>query len=245
MGTTQASPNREDNGSQGYRTFAEIQRHQRIYFLGGKDTSKIQFSFKIPIKENSGHYFGYSQKMIWALFSESSSPVRDVNFNPEYFYRQRLKNKYVHNIDYGIEHLSNGGKGLESRSWNTVFMSVPAMYEFEGQGKLYLTVKPFYIFDEEPENRDVQDYTGWYQVELCARDFLQHVLEYDELYVTARPGGQWGGEFTKGSFEVGMRFKVFSGNTAPHAFIQYFSGYGESQLRYAQRTHALRIGISI
>ena len=42
-----------------------------------------------------------------------------------------------------------------------------------------------------------------------------------------------------------MRFKVFGGDNPLHGSLQYFTGYGESQLTYIQRSHALRIGVSI
>lgn len=240
-----AGPDRVGGEADDQRTFVEIERHKRSYFISGEPNTKAQFSIKLPVKQGSGHYLGYSQKLIWELFTESSSPVPDVNFNPEYFYRLTRKDAGIwRGADLGIEHQSNGGEDLKSRSWNSIYVYLPFKLAL-GDGNIFFSVKTFSIFGKDEKNKDVRDYTGWYEFELATRDFFRNILSYDELYVAVRPGGREGGRFTMGNLEVGMRFKVFSGKSAPHAFLQYFTGYGESQLTYKQKTHALRIGLSL
>jgi len=240
-----AGPDRVGYEKDDQRTFVEIERHKRSYFISGEPNTKAQLSIKIPVKQGSGHYLGYSQRLIWELFTESSSPVTDVNFNPEYFYRiTRTDNGIWRGIDFGAEHLSNGGEEPKSRSWNSVYAYLPFELQL-GEGNVYLSVKTFALFAMDEENKDARDYLGWYEFEFATRDFFRNILSYDELYVAVRPGGREGGRFTHGSLEVGARFKVFRGKTAPHAFLQYFTGHGESQLTYKQKTHALRIGLSL
>lgn len=240
-----AGPDRVGYEANDQRTFVEIERHKRNYFISGEPNTKAQFSIKLPVKQGSGHYLGYSQRLIWELFTESSSPVVDVNFNPEYFYRiTRDDNGIWRGIDLGAEHQSNGGDDPKSRSWNTVYAYLPFELEL-GEGNIFFSLKTFALFGTDEENKDVRNYVGWYEFEFATRDFFRNIMSYDELYVAVRPGGKEGGRFTQGSLEVGARFKVFSGKTAPHAFIQYFTGYGESQLTYNQKTHALRIGLSL
>lgn len=240
-----AGPDRVGHEADDQRTFVEIERHKRNYFISGEPNTKAQFSIKLPVKQGSGHYLGYSQRLIWELFTESSSPVTDVNFNPEYFYRITSGGNGIwRGVDIGAEHQSNGGEDEKSRSWNTVYAYLPFKLDL-GEGSLFLSVKTFSLFGPDKENSDARDYIGWYELELATRDFLRNILTYDELYVAVRPGGEEGGRFTKGNLEVGMRFKAFSGMSAPHAFLQYFTGYGESQLTYKEKTHALRIGLSL
>ncbi len=240
-----AGPDRVGHEVDDQRTFVEIERHKRNYFISGEPNTKAQFSIKLPVKQGSGHYLGYSQRLIWELFTESSSPVTDVNFNPEYFYRITSEGSGIwRGVDIGAEHQSNGGEDLKSRSWNTVYAYLPFKLAL-GDGNIFLSVKAFSLFGTDKENKDARDYTGWYEFELATRDFFRNILSYDEMYVAVRPGGREGGRFTMGNLEVGMRFKVFSGKSAPHAFLQYFTGYGESQLTYKEKTHALRIGLSL
>lgn len=63
-----------------------IYHDKPMYFLIGKQESKIQFSFKIKIVANAKLYVSYNQKVIWLLFNKSS-PFKDVNYNPAVYYR--------------------------------------------------------------------------------------------------------------------------------------------------------------
>lgn len=222
----------------------EMERHQRNYFISGNPNTKAQFSFKFPLKKNSGHYLGYSQKLIWELFTETSSPVTDVNFNLEYFYRFSFANtKALQSLDVGIAHQSNGKSDLDSRSWNEVYLYLPFKFDLE-KGKLFLTLKTFYLFDLDVTNRDARDYSGWYKLEMSLVGFIDW-MEYHEFYVSVMPGGKEGGQFSRGGLETGLRFRIFKSESAPYGFIQYFTGYGESMAKYNEQTHAVRIGISI
>jgi phospholipase A1 len=241
-----ASPGREVAPAGGQPTFVEFKRHKRNYLISGTPNTKGQLSFRVPVVRDTGHYLAYSQSLIWELFTESSSPVTDVNFNPEYFYRFRLGERGpLREFDLGVEHRSNGGKYEESRGWNDVFVDLPFMHQLAGGGEVFVSFKPFWIFGKDENNPDVHEWIGWYEFEVAGRGFLRQWLDYDEVYLQLRPGGKEGGRFSKGGLEVGLRFKVFPGESSPHAFIQWFSGYGESQLRYRQETHALRAGFSI
>jgi phospholipase A1/A2 len=243
-----AGPDRVGHERDDKRTFIEIEHHKRNYFISGEPNTKVQFSAKIPIRPGSQHYLAYSQKMIWELFTKTSSPVPDVNFNPEYFYRvTREGGGILRGYDLGFEHISNGGMeddAKASRGWNTAYVYVPLKLDV-GNGNVFFSTKIFVLFGEDKDNTRIREYTGFYEVEIATRDFFRGILSYDEVYVAVRPGGKEGGRLTKGSLETGVRFKLFKDKTAPHAFLQYFTGYGETQLTYNQKTHALRIGLSL
>jgi len=225
-------------------TFVNIQRHRRTYFISGEPNTKVQFSVKFPLKEGSGHYFAFTQLLIWELFTETSSPITDANYNPEYFYRfKNSQSSALPFVDFGLGHHSNGEVGELSRSWNEVYAYVPLRFKRE-DGTIFLSLRPYYIFSLDQENSDARDYRGWYQLELAFTGFIDW-FTYHEFYLNVRPAGQWGGEFSRGGLETGVRFKIFRGQTAPHGFLQYFTGYGESLRRYNQTTHAIRVGISI
>ncbi len=241
-----AAPERED-AAEGDGAFSvPIQRHERNYFISGSPNTKARFSFKFPLKSGSGHYLGYSQLMLWRLFQETSSPMEDVNFNPEYFYRWRLKGNRLPFFDLGVEHLSNGqSRDTDSRSWNSVYAHFPWSMPVGEEGRFNVGWKPFLLWDVEAYNPDAREWVGWYELEFSVTGVLANWIPYDELYFHLRPGGKEGNRLERSYMEFGARFKVFRGRTAPLGFMQYFVGYGESQLTYDKKTHGLRVGVSI
>jgi hypothetical protein len=71
-----------------------------LYILFGNkdDQVKVQLSFKYDlfygIINNLGLYLAYTQLMDWRLY-DKSSPFRDINFNPEVFWRLESQEKCV------------------------------------------------------------------------------------------------------------------------------------------------------
>ncbi len=83
---------------------------------------KYQFSFKVtPFKTaHSGLSFAYTQKAFWQIFDPSkSSPFREINHNPEVFWRMGGDNLFG---DIGFEHESNGEEDPKSRSWDRIYL---------------------------------------------------------------------------------------------------------------------------
>ena len=89
----------------------QLERHKPLYFLMGRPHTKIQISFKIGLIQRVPIYLGYTQLLIGDLFVADPG-FRDVNYNPEIFYRLSLP-LADHWIDFSpYEHESNGKGGV-------------------------------------------------------------------------------------------------------------------------------------
>ncbi len=66
-----------------------LERYKPSYFLLGHPITKVQVSFRVQLVRDLPVHFGYTQLMMWDLF-KSSAPFRDLNYNPDLFYRLAL-----------------------------------------------------------------------------------------------------------------------------------------------------------
>jgi phospholipase A1/A2 len=244
--------------------------HRPMYLLFGNldDQVKAQLSFKydpfFAIIDNFGLYLAYTQLMEWRLY-DKSSPFRDINFNPEVFWRvESLKNVFG-NVDLRLldyiqlgffEHKSNGKDGAKSRSWDRSYaevqISIGKTFNFGMNIKYFVMIIPTI----EKNNRNIQNYIGSWE----AIVFFKHLktidrLGYGELYVRFGAGGGPNGfNFYKGWQEYGIIFPSILARIRP--YIQAFHGYGEFLLDYnVKRTNtwggtllhgtgtAIRIGV--
>lgn len=218
-----------------------FQLYNSNYMIAGDKESQVkgQFSFKYalvyPFK--TGIYFGYTQLMIWDLY-ESSSPFRDLNYNPEVFWNCPLNN--IGFIDYiqlsPYEHESNGKDGLKNRSVDRFYgrlqMSAGRRYN------LGFNIKGFGYYRVSKDNEDISDYTGYYEAELFFQIKNKGLyLDNEKIYVRG------GSSLEKGWVEGGLKFRIVSTYIQPFFYIQIFHGYGEYMLDYNKKDTALRVGL--
>lgn len=223
--------------------------YKPMYILFGNmhDQVKVQLSFKYDpffgVFENLGLYFGYSQLMDWRLYSESA-PFRDINYNPELFWRLESKKNIFRNMDFGyldyvqlglIEHKSNGKDGGDSRSWNRCYAQFQAGVGSTLRFGMNLKFFVMLVGAMEDKNRDIQDYIGSWE----ATVFLKHLksdgeLGLGEVYVSfGAGGGPFGFNFYKGYQEIGVIFTSLFTRVKP--YVQFYHGYAEFLLDYNQR----------
>jgi phospholipase A1/A2 len=233
--------------------------YRPIYILFGNmdDQVKGQISFKynpfFGTIDNLGVYLAYTQLMNWLLY-DTSSPFRDINFNPEVFWRLESQKNIFGNInlwplDYfqlGIfEHKSNGKNGDKSTSWNRSY----AQFQVSAGNtlKFGLNLKYFvmYLKTMEDQNRNIQQYIGSWE----AMVFFKYMksgdkVEWGEVYVRFGAGGGPNGfNFAKGWQEYGIIFPTLLSRVRP--YIQLFHGYGQYLMDYnVKRTGAaILIGV--
>lgn len=214
------------------------------YFLYGDPESKLSLSLKVKVMENSGFYLAYSQLMFWDLGAESS-PFKDVNYNPEIFYRKLIEDRPSTWVDVGIfEHESNGQGGLDSRGWNRFYLLYSAETFSWEEAKFYASLKAWIPYNTEETNEDINEYRGMWELNLTVASFLGETFDRSDLILRLYPGGRAGIDPTQGGQEITLRlkgsgFKEF----LPVFTIQYFNGYGESLLSYNQSESVWRVGI--
>lgn len=222
-----------------------IEGYRPSYFLYGNPDSKLQVSFKVQLLERYRVYFAYSQLMFWEL-REDSKPFRDLNFNPELFYRYIRTEESNWHVDLGMEHESNGRGGDDSRSWNRTFVRYSFKIKGMEEPELYFDTKfwfaPTSSFDVT--NFDIQRYRGFWEIYLTATNFLGGAFDRHDLSFRLYPGGPSGTDPLRGGQELTFRFVgAFKPLALPMLTLQLFNGYGENLLDYKRRRTIFRVGI--
>lgn len=210
------------------------------YFVGGKEDVKFQISAKYNLifPFDTGIYFAYSGMGLWDI-KEQSAPFRDFNHNPEAFYQS---GKYCV-LDYikitPYEHKSNGRDGINSRGIDRGYGQLQVSYG--NQYNIGINGKAWYYYKKSGKNKDIADYSGYYEAELFLRILSTTVegLEKEKLYVK----GGCGKDYKKGWVEYGLITRIFTSKIQPRIFIQGFYGYGETLLDYNVKENAVRAGV--
>jgi outer membrane phospholipase A len=135
-------------------------------------------------------------------------------------------------------HESNGRDGDESRSLNIVYAK--PTFIFGNPQKYFTSVSPrFWFYATDPtDDPDMKDYRGY--MDLVLKTGWANSLQ---LAGTFRVGEA----FDHGSMQLDLTYPTarLFGNLDVMLHLQYFNGYGESLLRYYERSWTLRGGISL
>jgi len=222
---------------------SRLDYYKPLYFIFGNDT-KVQVSLKYTLynfDDNHNFYFAYSQYMFWDLF-EYSSPFREINYNPEFFY---IYNKPIKHLDYiqisPYEHLSNGRDGIETRGvdkfYSIVQISTQTYFNFGMNYKL------FGYYRIEKENKYIKEYVGNSEIKFFV-NLIEEKGDYftdkEEIYIKffTTPN-----KLKFHSYETGFKIRILNEWIAPYFFINYYSGFGESLIDYDKKVKSLRAGI--
>lgn len=209
------------------------------------DDTEIKFQLSAQYKlgddlfwGNGDFWFAYTQLSFWQLYnSDTSSPFRDTNYEPEGFLSFRtnwnflgLTNRFV---KLGFTHESNGRAEPLSRSWNRLY----AQFGLE-RGNFGLLIKPWFWVDEDEDdvdNPEIDNFIGRGQVNLFY-SWRKNVFH-----------ARWRNNFdfhsseeNHGSIQLDWAFPLYKGL---NGYVQYFSGYGESLVDYNVTSETIGIGI--
>jgi len=220
--------------------------YRPLYFITGTPDTKVQISFKYQPVKDTPFYLGYTQRMFWYLY-RFSAPIYDVNYNPEFFYRYQLGgDHFFKTMDIGFfEHESNGRGGNASRSADDSYLRFNGLTKV-GNSTLELSVKVFYLYSLDIPNPDLRVYRGFWQGTVAIRDALPSFLQKNEIYFTSTQGEHYAGfDVTKGSQELGIRFKCLFPNLDTRLYFQFYRGYDDSMLHYNQFETGYRGGLSL
>ncbi|QDK44882.1 hypothetical protein DOM22_06755 [Bdellovibrio sp. ZAP7] len=216
--------------------------YKPIYFAYGEPTSKLQYSFRVPLFEKFPLNFAYTQIIFWEL-QEESKPFLDATYNPEMFYRIDYDKKTIRSLDLGLfEHNSNGKAGDQSRSYNQSYLR--ANWAFESKSwvvQFSAKVKAIYGVDET--NRDIYDYVGPVEGEVKFIQLFDSIFDQLEAVININPGGKWSTEFDKGGYQLSLNFHVGGLKVVPAFYVQYYHGYAETLVNYDQSVDEFRAGL--
>jgi phospholipase A1 len=205
---------------------------------------KFQISLKTPLWDNvfgprsrGTLYAAYSQLALWQAYNtQSSSPFREINYEPELFlaFRTGWTAAGVTNrlIAIGFNHQSNGRSEPLSRSWNRIVAS--AVFS---RGDWYATLRPWFRIPEkeaDDDNQGIERYYGYGEL-LLLRKLGEHTLAAT-LRNNLRASGN------KGAIQVDWSFPLHR-NLKGH--VQYFNGYGETLADYDHSVGRIGLGVML
>jgi phospholipase A1 len=219
---------------------------------------RLQFSTKFQALSDykSGLFLGYSQVMFWNLMGESS-PISEVNYVPEVFFRFRSQDNFAGDVylglldyvQFGLRHTSNGLASGESRSHNQLYgmlqFVVGTDWKFELNAMAYIFMQDLMpgFFGDNTEN--IKEYrSNWRFATNLYLPFREVIFLPQSIKLEFAPGGgARGWDFFRGYAEMEVRFGNIIQGVSP--FLQAFIGYGESLIEYEEFGTSLRIGFSL
>lgn len=200
--------------------------------------TKFQVSFKGRLWTTEdrrwGAWFGYTQQSNWQVFNATDSrPFRETDYMPELFvsYRPGIEFKGFHwrLLNIGFNHQSNGRSDTLSRSWNRII----ARFAVE-RGNLVLGADAWYRLKEtQDDNPDITDYYGY--------GALNATYKWREqsFSLMARGNVSTG----KGAVQATWMSQKLLGPL--RAYVQAFSGYGESLIDYNWNQTTIGAGVAV
>lgn len=238
------------------RTFADrLAPHEPLYFIYGGDApaAKFQLSFKYklfdfrdvaPRRLGRTLQFAFTQRSLWDIDGESS-PFYDTSYMPELIYEALALAPEESDqwftwlgLQAAFKHESNGRDGPLSRSLNVVYVRpVLAFGRLDGWHLLVIPEVFAYASSLE-DNAKLKDYRGYGRLNLV-------IGRNDGPSLMA---AFWGGkDFDHGSLQLDLTLPVRTKllNFETYLLVQYFNGYGESLLFYAEQSETVRAGFSL
>lgn len=202
---------------------------------------KFQLSFKVPawknaIRKGSTLYLAYTQLSYWQAYNHTAF-FRETNYEPEIFLANEInwplaKHLHINFINIGAVHESNGHGGQLERSWNRIYLEAISSYE-----NFMLSIKPWYIIHDGATtryNKNIGDYLGYGEITVAYK-YHSQVLSMRLHSLIEHGGKRITGEFTY-SFPL---------TSYLDAYLDVFSGYGQSLIEYNHRTNSVGFGIAL
>ncbi|CAM4291431.1 phospholipase A [Bordetella muralis] len=251
----QAALARVENKPSAFDAFrGALSEYEPIYFdvgTRGGTTARFQISAKYRLfNPPSGRaptfgenfYIGYTQRSLWDLEGDSM-PFIDTTFNPSVFWlNDNMWNSSNQNwrlgLNTGVEHMSNGKDGEDSRSLNDFYVQPAINYRFDSGSTLTFAPRIKAYFAVEDENADYSDYAG--HVDWNLRWAQDNGAVISAMY---RQGAS---RHRTTQLDFAWPLKRTWLNMNGYLHLQYFNGYGETLLGYNQRNESqFRIGLSL
>ncbi|TZG29681.1 phospholipase [Sphingomonas montanisoli] len=223
-----------------------------VYGPGTNTDARIQISFKYQLygsraRESrhasirDGLYFAYTQRMFWDL-GASSSPFRNVDYQPELFYLSQplaLSDRATLSGQIGLRHESNGRAGAASRSINMAYVAPMGAFSLGDGWRLSVAPRLWLYVGDRSDNPDIRRYRG------NSGLFLEIGQEDGPRLSTS---SRFNIDSGKGAISADISYPLRSllgGGPDFYLFGQSFHGYGENLLDYNRRITRFRIGVAL
>ncbi len=207
--------------------------------------TKFQISFKKRLSYNffgldESIYAAYTQVSYWQT-TEKSSPFRETNYMPELFvlFPYKKENSFLKYYRIGLLHQSNGRGGIESRSWNRLYLQGVFRYkDFIFAPRVWYRIperkKTTPLDANGDDNPDIWNYMGYGDLKIIYPYKAQRFsLLLRNNFRTPN----------RGAVQFDWTFSLFRDGV--FGYLQIFSGYGESLIDYNKRNNKIGIGVAI
>lgn len=211
----------------------------------GNTEIKLQISLRTKLMENvllpnADIWAAYTQTSLWQAYnSKDSRPFRSTDHNPEIFYTVPVAEHWdilpgsarLRMLTAGFAHHSNGQSEPLSRSWDYTYLGATAEWNrFMLQSRWKQRINETGDDDDNPDlvryRGNVETTITWLpgrasaSVALRTRDFSSQ----------------------RGSVQVDLTYPLTNQADGLRAYLQVFSGYGETLLDYNHRQNRIGIG---
>ena len=200
--------------------------------------AKFQLSFKLRLWTTDDRRWGlwaaYTQQNQWQVYnSDISRPFRETNYMPELFVSYRpgidLGGGFQWNLlNVGYTHQSNGRTDSLSRSWDRIV----ATFGFERENFAVLA-KAWYPFNYKEDNPDITDFYGY--------GSLTGIYKWRGHSFSLMGRGNL--SKGKGAAELTWMSPRLLGPL--RAYVQGFTGYGESMIDYNWNQTTIGAGFAL
>jgi phospholipase A1 len=201
---------------------------------------KYQLGFKMKLLQDippagADLWFGYTQQSNWQAYNrKASSPFRDTNYQPELMavvpLDYRLGAIRVRMLNIGLLHESNGQALNLSRSWNRAYGQLGMENQtFTLSARLW---KRIGNGNGDDDNPDILDYMGHGDIHGTYK------WKKNEFSLRARRNFST----DRGALQVSWAYPL---TAHLKAYVQAFSGYGQSLIDYNFSQKSIGIGVSV
>ncbi len=212
--------------------------------------AEFQISLKKPLSFNMLGLneiiaFAYTQKVWWQIYAPSS-PFRETNYEPEIFItiptsKDIDKKSNLKGVRLGFVHESNGRAGLQSRSWNRLYLSSVWQYKtFFANFRIWHRISedakssPTDLYGDD--NPNIIDYMGYGDIS------LSYLLGKNQIGLMLRNNLNFNGK-NRGALMIDWSLPLLYAKDS-FWYIKIFSGYGESLIDYNRHVDKLSLGFS-
>lgn len=206
--------------------------------------AKYQLSFKTKLWEglfgrHGDLWMGYTQQSNWQVYNKRfSSPFRETDYEPELMavFRTNMEiggDFKVKMLSLGLNHQSNGRSQPYSRSWNRIVGQVGIERD-----NFALIVRPWMRVQEKTtkdDNPDIIDYMGHGDIQAIWQ------LGEHSLGLTLR-NSLWSGSVSHGAAMLDWSIPI---HRNLKAYMQLFSGHGETLIDYNHYQTTFGMGVSL
>lgn len=202
-----------------------------------RDELDFQLSLAFPLwrgiaGDNSVLGASYTQQSFWqASNTAESSPFRETNYEPQLFLGWATDYDFagwtLRDVEFGVNHQSNGKSDPTSRSWNRAYTRLMAQ-----NGNWQVEVKPWMKLGDSSDNPDITKYLGYYRLKI-GYAWGDSVFSVESHY-------NWNSGY--GSGQLGWSYPV---SRHVRFYTQLFSGYGESLIDYNHRQTRVGVGFML